>query len=130
MAHFAEIDSNNKVTRVIVVANHDAPTEQAGQDFLKSIGLTGTWLQTSYNTFGGQHLLGGTPLRKNYASIDMTYDPDRDAFLYPSPYPSHVLNEETCLWENPYPQPEPTETIGWLWNEESLAWESFNKVVE
>lgn len=129
MAHFAEIDSNNKVIQVIVVADEDSLTEEAGQKFIKSIGIPGNWLQTSYNTYGGQHLNGGTPFRKNYAIIGMSYDEEKDAFIPEKPYPSYVLNEETCLWENPIPKPEHTETIGWRWNEEALAWESFNKIL-
>lgn len=129
MAHFAEIDSNNKVLRVIVVADENALTEEAGQKFIQSLGITGDWLQTSYNTYGGSHINGGTPFRKNYALIGMSYDKERDAFIPEKPYPSYVLNEETCLWENPVPRPEPTETIGWRWNEDALAWESFNKVL-
>ena len=61
--------------------------------------------RTSYNTLGGVHVTGGIPLRKNYAGIGYTYDPDRDAFIPPQPYPSWVLNEETCLWESPIPYP-------------------------
>jgi hypothetical protein len=105
MAHFAEIDSNNKVTQVIVVNNNDAPTEEAGLNFIHSIGLIGTWLQTSYNTFCNTHLLGGIPLRKNYAGIGYTYDSVRDAFIPPKPENLNniefIFNEETCNWELP-----------------------------
>lgn len=97
MAHFAQIDENNKVVSVLVVDNEQ---EHRGQEFLANeIGLGGIWLQTSYNTFGGVHLLGGTPLRKNYAGIGYTYDADRDAFIPPKPDGNYTLNEETCLWE-------------------------------
>jgi hypothetical protein len=125
MAHYAQIDSNNFVTNVIVVANEFAMTEIMGQEFIASIGLEGTWIQTSYNTFGGKHINNGIPLRKNYAGIGMNYDPIRDAFLYPQPYPSYVLNEETCLWENPIPKPPATTTTDWKWNEETLSWIEF-----
>lgn len=98
MAHFAEIDDTNTVTRVLVVPDDQ---EHRGHDYLAvDLGLGGTWLQTSYNTFGGVHLLGGTPFRKNYAGIDYTYDPARDAFIPPKPDGDEwTLNAETCLWE-------------------------------
>ena len=90
MAHFAEIDSNGIVLRVIV-----ADTKEWCED-----NLGGTWIQTSYNTHGGQHP-EGRPLRKNYAGIGYTYDQTRDAFIPPQPecHPEDiVLNEDTCLW--------------------------------
>lgn len=97
MAHFAQIDENNIVVSVLVVDNEQ---EHRGQEFLAiELGLGGIWLQTSYNTFGGVHLLGGTPLRKNYAGIGFTYDADRDAFIPPKPDGNYTLNEQTCLWE-------------------------------
>jgi hypothetical protein len=101
MAHFAEIDDTNTVTRVLVIPDDQ---EHRGHEFLANdLGLGGTWLQTSYNTLGGVHLLAGTPLRKNYAGIGYTYDPARDAFIPPQPDPTFVLDEETCLWEQPTP---------------------------
>jgi hypothetical protein len=130
MAHFAKINSENTVTQVIVVSNDNAPDEKTGQEYIALIGLEGTWLQTSYNTFGGQHLLGGTPFRKNYAGIGMTYDPVRNAFIPQKPYSSFVLNEETCLWENLVPKPEGSATTGWVWNENTLSWEVVPKSVE
>ena len=108
MAHFAQIE-NGIVTQVIV----------AEQDVIDS-GLFGTgWVQTSYNTHGGQHP-EGRPLRKNYAGVGYTYDVARDAFISPQPYASWVLNETTCLWEAP--TPEPTDGKQYSWNEEQLAW--------
>lgn len=105
MAHFAEIDQNNIVVRVLVVSNEQ---EHRGQDFLANdLGLGGTWIQTSYNTFANQHSNGGTPLRKNYAGIGYTYDSVRDAFIPPRPqkvFPDqpnpedYILNEDTCQW--------------------------------
>ena len=129
MAHFAEIDDNNIVIQVIVVANESAPTEEAGKEFIASLGLTGVWKQTSYNTRGNEHSEGGIPFRKNYAGIGYTYDEERDAFIPPKNklFPSFVLNEETCLWENLVPKPDGTETIGWTWNEDALSWQSFTK---
>jgi hypothetical protein len=81
----------------------------------------GEWIQTSYNTVGGAHQLGGTPFRKNYAGIGYTYDKQKDAFIPPKTYNSWVLNETTCLWEPPisYPQDEKSYT----WNEQILNWE-------
>lgn len=101
MAHFARITQDNIVTDVLVVPDDQ---EHRGADYLTNdLGLDGTWLQTSYNTQGGQHLLGGTPVRKNYAGIGYTYDPTRDAFIPPQPDPTWILNEDTCLWEEPTP---------------------------
>ena len=77
--------------------------------------------QTSYNTVGGIHLQGGTPLRKNFAGIGFTYDYQRDAFIPPKPYPSWELNEETCQWNAPTPQP--TDGFTYNWNEANIAWE-------
>lgn len=90
MAHFAKVE-NRIVTTVIV----------AEQDFIDTLPDTELWIQTSYNTYGGKHLLGGTPLRKNYAGIGYRYDPKRDAFIPPTPDEegTWVLNEQTCLWE-------------------------------
>ena len=90
-----------KVIRVIVVPDDQ---EHRGQDFLADdLALGGTWLKTSYNTYGGVHLNDGTPYRKNYAGVGFTYDAQRDAFISPQPDPSWTLNEETCLWEDPNP---------------------------
>tara|TARA_B110001454_G_C12316215_1_gene265835 strand:+ start:74 stop:376 length:303 start_codon:yes stop_codon:yes gene_type:complete len=94
MSHFAEI-SGSTVIRVIV----------AEQGFINSgaVGNSSNWIQTSYNTHGGVHLLGGTQLRKNYAGIGHTYSTSRDAFYSPQPEPSgsipYILNEDTCQWE-------------------------------
>lgn len=89
MAHFAKV-LDGKVIQVIV----------AEPEFFDSFVDTtpGEWIQTSYNTHGGVHLLGGTPLRKNFAGIGFTYDSNRDAFIPPKPSESSVLDEETCLW--------------------------------
>lgn len=102
MAHFAKIDEFNIVTQVIVVNNDNAITEQQGQEFIVSLGLEGTWKQTSYNTVAGVHILGGTPFRKNYAGIGFTYDEARDAFIPPKPKDDgeYILNEETCIWDS------------------------------
>ena len=121
MAHFAQIDDTNIVTQVIVVGDGNALTEQAGIDFIKSIGLDGKWLQTSYNTQGGINSREGGPgLRKNYASVGGIYDPVRDAFYAPQPWSSWSLNDDTCIWEPPTPYP--TDGFKYWWDESTLTW--------
>ena len=108
MSHFAKVE-NGIVTQVIV----------AEQDVIDS-GIFGTgWVQTSYNTYGGQHP-EGRPLRKNYAGVGYTYDSQRDAFIAPQPFPSWVLNEETCVWDAPTPLPN--DEKAYFWDETTLAW--------
>ena len=115
MAHFAQIDSNNIVLRVVVVDNKDTSDasgvekEYIGAAFLESL-LGGTWVQTSYNG----------NIRKNYAGIGFTYDSTRDAFIPPQPYPSWTMSEETCLWSAPTPMP--TDDKRYSWDEPTLAW--------
>lgn len=112
MSHFAQLDENNIVTQVLVIE----------QDVIDT-GLFGdpaSFVQTSYNTQGGVHLLGGTPLRKNYAGIGYTYDPQRDAFYAPQPYPSWTLNEDTCIWEAPTPRPNDGKI--YIWDEATTSW--------
>jgi len=119
MAHFAEIDENGIVLRVLVVDNAQ---ESNGQDFLaNTLGLGGTWVKTSYNTVGGVHTNGGTPLRKNYAGIGYTYDSDRDAFIPPKPFASWTLDEDSCLWDAPVAYP--TDGAMYTWNEETTSWD-------
>lgn len=111
MSHFAKVE-NNIVTGVIV----------AEQDVIDSglFGSPNSWVQTSYNTSGGVHRLGGTPLRKNYAGIGYTYDSVRDAFISPKPFNSWILDENTCLW-NP-PVAVPNDGKQYQWDEETLSW--------
>ena len=117
MAYFARID-NGVVTSVLAVSDSE---EHRGQDFLAiDLALGGTWIQTSYNTHGGVHTLGGTPLRKNYAGIGYTYDEARDAFIPPKPFDSWLLNEDTCLWDAPTPYP--SDGGMYRWDEDTLAW--------
>lgn len=98
MAHWAELDNTNTVIRVLV-GNNEHPDE--GYQWLID-NLGGRWIKTSYNTLGGIHILGGTPLRKNYAGPGFTYDEQLDAFIPPKPAgEGWILNEDTCLWENP-----------------------------
>ena len=119
MAHFAEVDENNIVLRVLVV---DDSQESNGQEFLaNTLGLGGTWLKTSYNTAAGVHATGGTPFRKNYAGIGYTYDETLDAFIAPKPFPSWVLNEESCVYEAPVAYP--TDGEKYTWNEETTSWD-------
>ena len=106
MSHFAKV-VNGIVTSVIV----------AEQDFVDT--QEGTWVQTSYNTSGGVHSLGNTPLRKNYAGIGYVYDEGRDAFYSPQPYASWTLNEDTCFWESPVLYPSEGEHE---WDETNGEW--------
>ena len=105
MAHWAEINEDNLVLRVIVGSNDDL--DEGYQWIVDNLG--GTWLKTSYNTQAGIHRLEGTPFRKNFAQPGFTYDPTRDAFIPPMPETtfvdsdgiehSWVLNETTCIWD-------------------------------
>lgn len=116
MAHFAELDNNNIVVRVIVVADEN---EADGENWCRNL-LGGFWKKTSYNTQAGVHLTGGTPFRKNYAGIGYSYDPTRDAFIPPKPFNSWVLNETTCVWDPPTPMPSDGKL--YRWDEDTLAW--------
>jgi hypothetical protein len=127
MASFAKIGLNNKVIEVLSVVNeviHDSngiEQEVIGIDFLTKLTGYPVWKQTSYNTHGGVHSSGGTPLRKNHASIGYTYDETRDAFIPPKPFNSWILNENTCRWEAPVAYPQ-DENI-YKWNEQTLSWD-------
>ena len=115
MAHFAKLDENNIVTFVTVGRQEDDGKEA---DLCARTG--DVYKQTSYNTHGGVHALGGTPLRKNYAGIGYTYDPVRDAFIPPKPYASWVLNETTCLWDAPVAYPDDGKRYSW--DEATTSW--------
>ena len=106
MAHWAELDENNLVLRV-TVGNNDEPDE--GYQWLLD-NLGGTWVQTSYNS----------NIRYNYAGINFTYDPDRDAFIPPKPFDSWVINESTCLWEPPVEYP--ADGGQYVWDEDTTEW--------
>jgi len=122
MAHFAKLGIGNKVLTVEVVSNDIATTEQAGIDFLNNFYKTNDiWKQTSYNTYGGEHKLGGTPFRKNYAGIGFKYNQTLDAFISPKPHNSWILNETTCLWEAPVIKPDDGQN--YIWNEETQQWD-------
>jgi hypothetical protein len=108
MAHFAELDADNIVVRVLVVPNEQ---ENRGHDYLATdLGLGGTWVQTSYNA----------TIRKNYAGIGYTFDSGRDAFIPPKPYASWTLNEDTCNWEAPVAYP--TDDKMYSWDEATTSW--------
>ena len=111
MAHYAKV-SNSLVTQVIVAEPEFFDT------FVDS--SAGEWIQTSYNTYGGVHSDGGTPLRKNYAGVGFTYDSVRDAFIPPQPFTSWTLNEDTCLWDSPVPYP--TDDLMYSWDEDTTSW--------
>lgn len=115
MSHFAKLGPNNVVVFVTVGRQEDD-----GKEAELSARTGDRYVQTSYNTHGGVHLLGGTPLRKNYAGIGYTYDEVRDAFIPPKPYASWVLNEDTCWWESTVPYPSDGER--YEWDETSLSW--------
>ena len=129
MAHFAKLGVGNIVEQVVVVSNDIATTEQAGVEFLQNLYKDrAVWKQTSYNSYGGEHKLGGTPFRKNYAGVGFTYDQTRDAFIPPKPYPSWILNETTCEWDPPVAEPELTEEqinnkVNYIWNETTKQWD-------
>jgi hypothetical protein len=119
MAHFAQLDENNKVLQVIVVANEElmengAESEHKGIAFCKTLlGADTNWVQTSYNA----------NFRKNYAGIDFTYDPIADHFFAPSPYPTWVLNAD-AQWEPPIAKPtDAPEGSFYSWNEDTQEWE-------
>jgi hypothetical protein len=115
MSHYAQLDKNNIVTRVIV----------AEDDFIVSgaVGDPATWIQTSYNTRNGMHVLGGTPLRANFAGIGYIYHPEHDIFSPPSPFESYTLNVVTGQWESPVPHPDTKGTNDqYAWREDSRSY--------
>ena len=126
MASFAKIGLNNKVIEVLSVHNNvlkDAngvEQEVLGIDFLTKLTGWAIWKQTYYNTVGGVHKLGGTPLRKNHAGIGYTYDDTRDAFIAPQSFASWTLNEDTCQWDSPTPYPEDGKR--YVWDEITKSW--------
>ena len=123
MAHFCKLGVGNIVEQMVVVSNDIATTEQAGVEFLHNLYKNDrvVWKQTSYNTHQGEHKLGGTPFRKNYAGIGYTYDQQRDAFIEPKVFNSWVLNETTCQWEPPVARPDDGQD--YIWNEETKQWD-------
>ena len=130
MASFAKLNLENIVEQVISIHNNELlnngiESEAKGVIFCKSLyGQDTNWKQTSYNTNGGVHKLGGNPFRKNHAGIGYIYDSNRDAFIAPKPYNSWILNEQTCNWEAPVTRPNDGNM--YKWNEEILNWELIN----
>ena len=133
MASFAKLDENNKVTEVHSLHNNELinpatgnEEEDRGINFLRTLHNepTAIWKQTSYNTQGGQHILGGTPFRKNHAGVGYSYDQIRDAFIPPKPFNSWILNEDTCQWEAPVAYPNDGKF--YKWNEETTSWDLNN----
>ena len=125
MAHFAELNENNEVLRVVVI---DDAYEADGENWCKEFFGTDNWKQTSYNTFGNVHYGnnprepdGGIAFRKNYAGIGFTYDPTADAFFPPKPFNSWVLDEDTFFWEPPVPRP--VDGNSYNWNEDTQSWD-------
>jgi hypothetical protein len=111
MSHWAEIDNNNIVLRVLVGPNYG----DEGEAFFNALG--GTWVKTSYNG----------NIRKNYAGIGFTYDATRDAFIGPKPYNSWLLDEDTCRWQAPVPYP--TDDLMYEWDEELTDWKPIIKEI-
>ena len=119
MAHFAELDNNNKVIAIHVVANNElldngVELEQKGKQFLWNFfnDITKKFVQTSYNA----------NFRKKYASVGDTYDNNRDAFISPKVYESFIFNEESCSWVPPKPKPAFEEGSSWVWDEVVKDW--------
>jgi hypothetical protein len=136
MASFAKIGLNSKVIEVLSVHNNvlkdsnGVEQEVNGIDFLTKLTGYPVWKQTSYNTYGGVHNNGGTPLRKNHAGIGMTYDETRDAFIAPKPFNSWILNEDTCIWNAPVAMPTTTleDNQYYSWNESIVNWEVKDRI--
>ena len=115
MAHFAEIDADNIVLRVLVIHNDE---EHRGQEFLADdLGLGGTWIQTSYNTHANTHSLGGTPLHMNYAGVGCSWD--GTGFALPSPHASWTL-DVNYVWQTPTPMPD--DGLLYDWDEDTTSW--------
>lgn len=128
MSHWAEIDENNIVTRVLVGDNNDQNGDEGYQWLIENLG--GRWIKASYNTRFGIHILGGTPLRKNYPGIGYIYNEELDAFIPPKPdnMNSWIINTEKGIWEPPIPFPGeiPEDpflvSLEYIWDEETLSW--------
>ena len=134
MAHYAKLGINSKVIGVEVVADADCQNadgiedEEVGRQFMERIHSWPLWKKTSYNTSGGQHKLGGTPLRGNYAGIGMTYDEDNNIFIPKKPYASWTLNVSEARWQSPIGDApalseEETLTHTYEWNESGQSWD-------
>tara|TARA_R100001015_G_C4590670_1_gene146186 strand:- start:600 stop:977 length:378 start_codon:yes stop_codon:yes gene_type:complete len=122
MAHYALLDENNIVVKIITGKDEgeDNKTSEQWEEHYGSF-FNKTCKRTSYNSYGNVHSGGGTPFRKNYAGLGYSYDATKDAFIAPQPYPSYILNETTCLWEPPIARPEPYQPNQY-WDEDSQSW--------
>lgn len=134
MAHYAFIDDNNIVVEVITGKDETDTTEDWEKHY-EQFRTNLRCLRTSYNTTGGMHKTNGVSFRKNYAGIGFTYDAQRDAFIPPKPFPSWILNEETCLWEAPVPKPQVNlesdqVIIDYYWDEDTLSWIEIKNNIE
>ena len=138
MAHFAKLGSNSKVIQVLTLNNGDmlnadgVEDETVGQQYLERHNNwpAQMWIQTSYNTAGGTHKLGGTPLRGNYAGIGYTWDEDNNLFYPKKPHASWVLNTTTATWKSPIgdapddlTDEEKAARTHYVWNEGTGAWD-------
>ena len=138
MAHFAKLGSNSKVIQVLTLNNGDmlnadgVEDETVGQQYLERHNNwpAQMWIQTSYNTSGGTHKDGGTPLRGNYAGIGYTWDEDNNLFYPKKPYASWVLNTTTASWHSPIgdapddlTDEEKAAGTGYTWNEDGQSWD-------
>jgi hypothetical protein len=122
MAHYARLNEDNMVIDINVIDNDQE--EELGEsgivEWLLAVWGGVDWKKTSYNTLANVHSLGGTPFRKNYSGIGFTFDSERDAFIPPKPFPSFILNEDTCQWESPVPRPDNDKDYDW--NEDTTSW--------
>jgi len=132
MASFAKLNNNivervESVVNQVITNSNGIEEEQLGINFLKTLynEPNAVWKQTSYNTLGGVHRLGGTPFRKNHAGIGYQYDQQRDAFIPPKPFNSWILNEDTCNWNAPIPRPNDENMYSW--NEDNQSWDLIPK---
>ena len=137
MAHFAKLGSNSKVIQVLTLNNGDmlnadgVEDETVGQQYLERHNNwpAQMWIQTSYNTSGGTHNSGGTPLRGNYAGIGYTWDEDNNLFYGKKPYASWVLNTTTATWHSPIGDApaltaeEIAANTHYVWNEAGQSWD-------
>jgi hypothetical protein len=122
MAHYARLNEDNMVIDINVIDNDQE--EELGEsgivEWLLAVWGGVDWKKTSYNTLANVHSLGGIPFRKNYSGIGFTFDSERDAFIPPKPFPSFILNEDTCQWEAPVPRPDNDKDYDW--NEDTTSW--------
>ena len=125
MAHVAKIENINGVWVVNDIQSVSNDVENPEQFMEETFG--GIWKQTSYNTFKNVHLLGGQPFRGTYAEIGGTYDEINDRFIPQKPYPSWTFDEQKYEWIAPLPEPEPSDTMYWSWNESTFSWDGLAK---